>query len=42
MTTWTRQCIADDPLDSTIASDFDVYMHQGLYQIGDTDEFSTI
>ena len=43
MTEWTRRCIAPDILQEDItATDFDVYIHQALYQIGLTDEFSTV
>jgi hypothetical protein len=42
MTEWMRQCIALEPLEeNATATEFDVYMHQALYQIGRTDEFST-
>jgi hypothetical protein len=43
MTTWTRQYIAAAiPADPTFTTDFDVYMHQSLYQIGNTDDFSVL
>jgi hypothetical protein len=43
MTAWTRRYIeAEIPDDPTIATDFDVYIHQGLYQIGVTDDFTTL
>jgi len=43
MTEWSRHCIAADVLQEHItATDFDVYIHQALYQIGLTDEFSTV
>jgi hypothetical protein len=43
MTMWTRQYIAADiPDDPTIATDFDVYIHQGLYEIGASDDFTAL
>ena len=43
MTDWSRQCIAADILQEHItATDFDIYIHQALYKIGQTDEFSTV
>lgn len=43
MTNWTRQYIdAGMTDDLSIATDMDVYIHQGLYQIGSVDNYSAL